>query len=172
MGYFPYEFKKGKPPTFDGDLKKLEKEKYQTLGMKHFFELNEYQNNMKAVIYIFILRVKADIYLEYVKWVRRIKTCDLSRREFKRLFRKKHLSYRYYDNKEKDLYELIMGSMRDEEYMTNFLGILRYVPYLTYDKAKVEQFLNGFPSTFKDPIEYDDPQILEEVTGKLNHCYE
>jgi len=42
MGYFPYEFKKSKPPTFDGDLKKLEDAKAWLLGMKKFFELHEY----------------------------------------------------------------------------------------------------------------------------------
>ena len=62
--------------------------------------------------------------------------------------------------------------MTDEEYMAKFLKLLWYVPYLTYDKAKVHRFFSGFPLAFRDRIEYDEPQLLEEVIGKLKHCYE
>lgn len=65
-----------------------------------------------------------------------------------------------------------MGSMTDEEYTTKFLELLKYVLYLTYEKAKVYWFVNGFPLAFRDRIEYDEPQSLEEVVGKLKHCYE
>lgn len=34
MGYFPDEFKKAKPPTFDGDLKKTEDTEAWLRGMK------------------------------------------------------------------------------------------------------------------------------------------
>ena len=56
-----------------------------------------------------------------MKWVRDIKTEELSWHEFKRLFRRKYLSERYYDGKAKEFYELKMGSMTDEEYTTKFL---------------------------------------------------
>lgn len=42
MGYFPDEFKKVKPPTFDGYLKKLEDAEAGLLVMKKLFELHEY----------------------------------------------------------------------------------------------------------------------------------
>ena len=35
-GYFPYEFKKEKPPTFDGELKKSQDAKACLLGMRKF----------------------------------------------------------------------------------------------------------------------------------------
>ena len=47
------EFKKAKPPTFDGYVKKLEAAEAWILGMKKFFELHEYTNNMKVKIDIF-----------------------------------------------------------------------------------------------------------------------
>lgn len=62
--------------------------------------------------------------------VRGINIEELSWHEFKRLFKKKYLSERYYDNKAKEFYELNMGYMTDEEYTTKFLEFLRYVPYL------------------------------------------
>ena len=65
-----------------------------------------------------------------------------------------------------------MGSMIEEEYMTKFLELLRYVPYLTDEKAKVQVFFSGFPLAFRYQIEYDEPQSLEEVIGKLKHFYE
>jgi len=62
-----------------------------------------------------------------------------------------------------------MGSMTNEEYMTKFLELLRYVPYITNEKAKFERFVSGFPLAFRDQIEYDEPRSLEEVIGKLKH---
>lgn len=78
MGYFPNEFKKEKPPTFDEYLKKLEDAKAWLLGMKKFFELHDYTENMKAKIAILSLKGKEDICWEYVKWVRDITTKELS----------------------------------------------------------------------------------------------
>ena len=60
---------------------------------------------------------------------------------------------RYYDSKAKEFYELKMGSMTDEEYTTKFLELLRYVPYLKDEKAKVKRFSNGLPLAFKDRVE-------------------
>jgi len=82
------------------------------------------------------------------------------------------LSERYYDNKDKELYELKMGSMTNEEYTTKFLELLRYAMYLTDEKVKVQIFVSGFPLKFRDQIEYDEPRLLEEVIGKLKHFYE
>lgn len=84
---------------------------------------------------------------------------------------KKYLSKRYYESKAKEFYELYMGSMTDEEYTTKFLDFLRYAPYLKDEKEKVHIFFSGLRLTFKDLIEYDEPQSLEEVIGKLKHCY-
>jgi len=47
--------------------------------------------------------------------------------------------------------------MIDKEYMTKFMELLRYVPYLKDEKTKFHRFVSGFPLTFKDQIEYDEP---------------
>ena len=62
--------------------------------------------------------------------------------------------------------------MTDEEYTTKFLNFLRYVPYLKDEKAKVQIFFGGLPLAFKDWIQYDAPQLLDEAIGNLKHCYE
>lgn len=69
--------------------------------------------------------------------------------EFKIIFRKNYLFERYYDVKAKELYVLKMGSMIDEEYMTKFLEMLRYILYLKDKKEKVQRFISGFPLAFK-----------------------
>ena len=79
---------------------------------------------------------------------------------------------RYCNKKSKELCELKMGSMTNEEYMTKFPELLRYVSYLKDERAKVHIFFNGFPLAFKDRIEYDEPQSLEEFIAKLKHCCE
>ena len=65
-----------------------------------------------------------------------------------------------------------MRSMIDEEYTTKLLERLRYVPYVKDEKAKFHIFVSGLPLTSRYRIEYDEPQSLEEVIGKLKHCYE
>lgn len=40
------------------------------------------------------------------------------------------------------------------------------------EKAKVQRFISGLPQSFKDRIEFDEPQTLEDAIRKLKHCYE
>ena len=77
-GYFPNDFKKEKPPSFDGDVKKLKDAAAWIPGMNKFFELHNYIDNMKVRVAIFSLRGNADIWWEDVKWVTNIKTDDFS----------------------------------------------------------------------------------------------
>jgi len=60
-GYLSDEFKKAKPPNFDGVLKKPEEAEAWILGMKKFFELHEYIDNMKSRIAILSLKGKEDM---------------------------------------------------------------------------------------------------------------
>lgn len=136
--------------------------------MKKFFKLHDYNENMKAMIAIFSLKGKTNIWWEDVKRVKGIKTKELSLHEFKRFFRKKYLSEIYYDDKAKEFYELNMGSITNEVYKTKFLELLWCVPYFKDEKKKVQRFAIGFPLAFKDQIDYDEPWTLEDVIGKLN----
>lgn len=83
--------------------------------------------------------------------------------EFERLFRRKYLFERYYDGKSKEFYELRIGSMKNEEYTTKFQEFLRYVPYLKDENAKIQRFTSRFQVAFKDQIDFDEPQSLEEA---------
>ena len=43
-----------------------------------------------------------------------------------------------------------MGSLIYDEYTSRFLELLRYVPYLKDEKAKIHRFIGGFPVAYRD----------------------
>lgn len=135
--YLSYEFNKSKPPIFDGEMNKSQDAETWSLGMREFFRLHDYSKNIKAKIAKFSLKGKVDICWEYVNNIRYIYEEDLNLSGFDRLSKKKYLSQRYFDDREKQFYELNMGSMTDEEYTRKFLELLRYVPYHKEEKAKI-----------------------------------
>ena len=65
-----------------------------------------------------------------------------------------------------------MGSMTDDEYTSRFFELLRYVPYLKEEKAKVQRFISGFPIAYRDQIELDEHRSLEGAIRTLKQCYE
>ena len=129
--------KKAKPPTFNGEMKKLWDADAWLLGMRKFFRLHDYSENMKAMITTFSLKGKVDIWWEDVKNVKGIDEDDLIWHAFESLLKQNYLSERYYEDGAKDCYELWMGSIVNEEYTSIFLELLRYVPYLKEEKGKV-----------------------------------
>ena len=59
-----------------------------------------------------------------------------------------------------------------KELSSNFVSLLRDVPYIINEKTKIHRFLSCLPLNFKDKIEYDNPKTLEEVMRKDKFCYE
>ena len=47
------EFRKDKPPTFDGDIKTRQEAEAWLIGIKKYFQVQDYSGNMKARIAIF-----------------------------------------------------------------------------------------------------------------------
>jgi hypothetical protein len=86
---------------------------------------------------------------------------DLSWEQFEKHFWKKYLSKKYFDEKTKEFYELKLGQLTIEKYVNKFLYLLRYVPYLKVEKAKVQCFISGLPKDYRDRIEFDEPKTLE-----------
>lgn len=115
------------------------------LGMNNFFRFHDYLVNMKGRIATFSIKVKVNIWWEEVLNVRGNHEEDLNWSEFEILFRKKYKSDRYYDDREKEFYELKMGSMTDEEYISKILELLRYVPYMEEETVNIQRFIEwGF----------------------------
>ena len=61
--------------------------------------------------------------------------------------------------------------MNIKELCSNFLSLLRYVPYIIDEKTKIQHFLSCFPIMFKERIKYDNPKTLEKAMRKENLYY-
>ena len=121
------EFKKENPPTFDGEVKYDQEAEACFLGMKKYFQVQDYSGNMKARVSIFNLNERASIWWEHLRQVKRINERKIVWKQFKKYFKQKYLSDRYYDDKIKEFHELKLGQFTMEEYANKFLELLRYV---------------------------------------------
>jgi hypothetical protein len=167
----PEEFKKAKPPTFDGEIKKGEDEAFWLLGLKKYLRVHDYSENLKVRITIFNLNGKDSIWWEDLKNVKGIHEKDLSRKQFEKYFKKKYLSEKYFDGDTKEFYELKLGQIIIEEYINKFLEPIRYVPYIKDEKVNMQRFISGLPQSFQDKIEFDEPKILEVTIRKARYFY-
>jgi hypothetical protein len=166
------EFRKAKPPSFDGEIKKGEEAEAWLLGLKKYFRVHDFSENMKARVATFNLNGKASIWWEDLKNMKGVREEDLSWERFEKYFRKKYLSEKYFDEKTKEFYELKLGQLTIEEYVNKFLDLLRYVPYIKAEKAKVQRFISGLPKDYRNRIEFDEPKTLEDTIRKATYCHE
>jgi hypothetical protein len=84
--------KKAKPPTFDGEIKKGEETKVCLLGLKKYFRVHDYYENLMNQIAIFNLNGKYSIWWEDLRNVKGVHEKDLSWKQFEKYFNKKYLS--------------------------------------------------------------------------------
>jgi len=166
------EFKKIKPPTFNGEVETGEEAEAWLSGMKKYFQIYNYSGELKARMAIYNLTGKADIWWQDLKRMKRIKEKGVTWSSFKKYFKKQYLSEQYYEGKAKEFYELKLGNLSMKDLCSKFLSLLRYVPYIAEEKPKVQRFLSCLPNIYKDRIEYDDPKTLEEAMRKAKICYD
>jgi hypothetical protein len=157
------EFRKTKPPSFDGEIKKGEEAEAWLLGLKKYFRVHDFSENLKARVATFNLNIKSSIWWEDLKNVKGVRKEDLSWEQFEKYFWKKYLSEKYFDEKTKEFYELKLGQLTIEEYVSRFLKLLRYVTYIKEKKAKVQCFISGLPKDYWNRIEFDEPKTLEGI---------
>ena len=127
---------------------------------------------MKARVAIFNLNGRESIWWEHLRKVNKINDRKIMWKQFKKYFKQKYLSDRYYDDKIKEFHELKLGQLTMEEYANKFLELLRYVRYIKDDKVKIQHFLSGIPQSYKDKIDFDEPTTLEEAIKKAKYCYD
>jgi hypothetical protein len=118
---------------------------------------------LKALVATFNLNRKSSIWWEDIKNVKGVHEEDLSWKQFEKYFWKKYLSEKYFDEKAKEFYELKLGQITIEEYVNKFLNLLRYVPYIKEEKAKVQRFISGLPKEYRNRIKFDEPKALEDT---------
>ena len=56
------EFKKARPPTFNGEVKSGQEAEARLLGMKKYFQVQDYFRNMKARVSIFNMNGRTSIW--------------------------------------------------------------------------------------------------------------
>ena len=82
------------------------------------------------------------------------------------------MSEKYFDGKNREFYELKLGQLTIDEFINKFLELMRYVPYIKDEKVKMKWFISGMPRSFRDKIEFDEPNTLEDIIRKARYCYE
>jgi hypothetical protein len=166
------EFKKIKPPIFNGEIETGEEAEAWLSGMQKYFQIYNYSSELKARMAIYNLTEKEDIWWQDIKRVKNIKECKITWKTFKRYFKKQYLSEQYYEGKAKEFYELKLGNLTMKYFCSKFLSLLRYVPYIVDEKPKIQCFLSCLPASYKYRIEFDNPKTLEEAMCKDKLCFE
>jgi hypothetical protein len=59
-----------------------------------------------------------------------------------------------------------------EEYENKFLGLLKYVGFIKYEKVKIQRCFSGLPSFCKEKIQYDEPRALTETIKMAKYLYD
>jgi hypothetical protein len=110
------EMNKIKPPTFDGEHKKEEDAETWLLGMKKYFQLQNYSAHVEGRIAMYQLKGKASMWWDQFVQVQHIREKGVTWKEFERYFEKKYLTKRYYNRKMKEFFELKFDSTTIDEY--------------------------------------------------------
>eukprot|EP00253_Pinus_taeda_P022539 PITA_22539 len=164
------EFRKIKPPHFDGESE--EAAEAWLINMNKYFQVYEYDHHLKARLAIFQLQAKATLWWEEVKMVRGVSEQDVTWEMFQRYFKEKYLTKRFYDEKAREFHDLRLGQQTIDEFVTKFTSLLRYVPYIREEKAKVQRFVSSLPLTMRERIEFDNPKTMDESIRKARLCYQ
>jgi hypothetical protein len=146
------ERNKIKPPTFDGEHKKEEYAETWLLGMRKYFQLQNYSSHAEGRIAMYQLKGKTSMWWDQLVQVQHVREKDITWKEFKRYFERKYLTKRYYDRKMKEFFELKLGSMTIDEYEQRFLELLKYVPFIKDEVVKIQRYLSGLPPPIGDKI--------------------
>eukprot|EP00253_Pinus_taeda_P025715 PITA_25715 len=59
-----------------------------------------------------------------------------------------------------------------DEFINRFTSLLRNVPYIKEEKAKVQRFVTSLPAYIRERIEFDNPRTMDEVIRKARICYQ
>jgi hypothetical protein len=107
---------------------------------------------MKIIMAIYNLKGKASIWWQDLKLAKGLKEKQLEWSDFKKYFKKKYLSERYYERKMNEFYELRLEQFMTEDLINKFLELLRFIPYIQEDKVKIQRFLSCLPQAYWDGI--------------------
>jgi hypothetical protein len=166
------EPRKLKPPSFDGEREREDDAEAWFLGLRRYFKWHKYSSNLETIISTYHLHGKYSMWWDQLKQVEHINESRITWKQFKKYFQKEYLSEHFYDKKMQDFFELRLGSMTMAEYENKFLGLLKYVGFIKDEKVKIQRFLSGLPSFYKEKIQYDETKTSIETIRKDKYLYE
>eukprot|EP00253_Pinus_taeda_P002934 PITA_02934 len=143
------EFRKIKPPHFD-----------------------EEQEEAAEAWLINMNQGKATLWWEEVKIVKGVTEQTITWDNFQRYFKERYLTERFYDEKAREFHDLRLGEQTMDEFITRFTSLLRYVPYIREEKAKVQRFVSSLPPYMRERIEFHNPKSMDEAIRKARICYQ
>jgi len=138
--------------------------------MHKYFQLYEYDHNLKARLAIFQLQGNTTLWWEEVKIVRGVSEQNITWEKFQRYFKKRYLTERFYDEKAREFHDLRLGQLTIDEFITRFTLLLHYVPYIREEKAKVQRFVISLPLNMWERIEFDNLTTMDEAIRKSRIC--
>jgi len=107
-----------------------------------YFHIYNYSSNMKVRMSNYNLKVKESIWWQELKLTKGLKEKQMEWLEFKKYFKKKYLSEKYYEIKTKEFYELRLGQMAMDDLTNKFQNLLRFLSYIKGDKVKIQKLLS------------------------------
>ena len=69
------------------------------------------------------------------------------------------------------VFEHAPGNLTMDAYKKRSIELLTYANYIKYEKVKIQIFLIGMSTFYRDKIQYDMSKTLKEVTGKAKHLF-
>eukprot|EP00253_Pinus_taeda_P011347 PITA_11347 len=115
---------------------------------------------------------KATLWWEEVKIVKGVSEQNVTWDKFQKYFKERYLTERFYDEKEREFHDFHLGQQTMDEFITRFTSLLRYVPYIKEEKAKVQRFIISLPLYMSERIEFDNPKTMDEVIRKARIFYQ
>eukprot|EP00253_Pinus_taeda_P001834 PITA_01834 len=155
------EFQKIKPPHFDGEQE--EAAEAWLIKINKYFQLYEYDQNLKARLAIFQLQGKATLWWEEIKIVKGVSEQNITWEKFQKYFKERYLTERFYDEKAREFHDLRLGQQSMDEFINRFTSLLCDVPYIKEEKAKVQRFVSSLPAYIRERIEFDNPRTMDEA---------
>jgi hypothetical protein len=161
-----------KPASFEGDREREDDVEAWFLGLRIYFYLHNYSSNLEDRIATYHLHRKVAMWWYQLKQVEQINESGITWKQFKKYFQKEYFSEHFHEKKMQEFFELRLGSMTMEKYEKKFLGLLKYVRFIGDEKVKIQIFLSGLPTFYKENIKYDETKTFTEAIGKDKYMYE
>jgi hypothetical protein len=138
--------------------------------MGKYFQIYNYSRNLRARLEIYQLNGKVVIWWKETKTINKIRSNELTWKIFKKYIKQKYLTERYFNEKAKEFDDLKLRQMTIEDPFTKFVNLMRCVPYLGEEKAKVHRFMSSFHQAYKDNIKFLNPKMMDVVIRHAKFC--